>query len=51
VNEFPRFSADGTVVLFVKNYKNQSSIGIVRLDYNKNFIYPLNFGKIQSIDW
>jgi TolB protein len=51
VNEFPRFSADGSVILFVKNYKNQSSIGVVRLDYNKNFLFPLKVGKIQSMDW
>lgn len=51
VNEFPRFSRDGTVVLYVKNYKNQSSIGIVRLNYNKSFLFPLKVGKIQSMDW
>ncbi|MEA1918163.1 MAG: Tol-Pal system protein TolB [Campylobacterota bacterium] len=51
VNEFPRFSDDGSVVLFVKNYKSQSSIGIVRLNVNKNYLFPLNSGKIQSMDW
>jgi len=51
VNEFPRFSKDGSAILFIKNYQNQSSIGIVRLAYNKNYLFPLKIGKIQSLDW
>jgi TolB protein len=51
VNEFPRFSKDGDAILFIKSYKQQSSIGIVRLTYNKNFLFPLKIGKIQSMDW
>jgi len=50
-NEFPRFSNDGDAIIFVKNYKQQSSIGIIRLKQNKNFLFPLKFGKIQSMDW
>lgn len=51
VNEFPRFSGDGDAILFIKNYKNQSSIGIIRLNYNKNYLFPLKYGKVQSMDW
>jgi len=51
VNEFPRFSKDGDAILFIKNYKNQSSLGIIRLNQNKNYLFPLKYGKIQSIDW
>lgn len=51
VNEFPRFSKDGSAILFIKNYKNQSSIGVVRLEHNKNYLFPLKMGKIQSLDW
>lgn len=51
VNEFPRFSQDGDAILFIKNYMQQSSIGIIRLKYNKNYLFPLSYGKIQSIDW
>ncbi len=51
VNEFPRFSKDGDAVIFVKNYKQQSSIGVIRLQQNKNFLFPLKSGKIQSMDW
>jgi TolB protein len=51
VNEFPRFSKDGDAILFVKNYQSQSSLGIIRLNHNKNYLFPLKIGKIQSIDW
>lgn len=51
INEFPRFSNDGDAILFIKNYKQQSSIGVIRLNQNKNYLFPLKSGKIQSIDW
>ncbi len=51
VNEFPRFSVDGDAIIFIKNYKNQSSIGIIRLNHNKNYLFPLKYGKVQSMDW
>lgn len=51
VNEFPRFSRDGDAILFIKNYENQSSIGIIRLNHNKNYLFPLKYGKLQSMDW
>ena len=51
INEHPLFSRDGGTVIFVKRYKNQSSIGVIRLDQNKNYLFPLKGGAIQSIDW
>ncbi len=51
MNEFPKFSIDGDAIIFVKNYQSQSSVGIIRLNHNKNFLFPLQVGKIQSIDW
>jgi TolB protein len=51
VNEFPRFSSDGDAILYVKEHKQESSIGVIRLKYNKNYLFPLSYGKIQSIDW
>ena len=51
VNEFPRFSKDGDAIIFIKNYKAQSSIGIVRLNHNRNYLFPLKYGKLQSMDW
>ena len=51
VNIFPRFAADGQTILFIKEYARQSGLGIIRLKYNKSYLYPLYVGKIQSIDW
>ncbi|MDQ7045333.1 MAG: Tol-Pal system protein TolB [Sulfurimonas sp.] len=51
VNEFPRFSKDGDAIIFIKNYKAQSSIGIIRLNYNKNYLFPLKHGTVQAMDW
>jgi len=51
VNEFPRFSKSGDSIIFIKNYKSESSVGIIRLKQNKSFLFPLKIGKIQSIDW
>jgi TolB protein len=51
VNEFPRFSDDGDAILFIKNYKQQSAIGVIRLAQNRNYLFPLQIGKIQSLDW
>lgn len=50
-NLFPRFSRDGESIVFVKHLGGQSALGIIRLNANKIFYYPLNVGKIQSIDW
>ena len=51
INQFPRFSDDGDAILFIKNYKNQSAIGVIRLAYNKNYLFPIKHGRIQSLDW
>ncbi len=51
LNQFPKFSADGETILFIKRYKGKSYLGLTRLNYNKSFIFPLKSGKLQSIDW
>lgn len=50
-NQFPKFSNDGESIIFLKNINNKSSIGIIRLNHSKSFLFPLKSGKIQSIDW
>lgn len=50
INQFPKFSLDGESLLYIKN-DGRSSVGIIRLDFNKSFLFPINSGKIQSIDW
>lgn len=50
-NQMPRFSSDGGSVMFLKHTQNQSALGIIRLDYNRSFLFPLNNIKIQAFDW
>ncbi len=50
-NQFPKFSQDGDSILFIKNDKGKSYLGIIRINYNKSFLFPLKSGKLQSIDW
>ena len=50
-NKFPKFSSDGESIMFTKSSKNKSYLGIIRLNYNKSFLFKLKSGKLQSIDW
>ena len=50
VNQFPKFSTDGQTLLFIKTFGGVSSVGIIRLDYSKSFLFPLQGKRIQSID-
>lgn len=50
-NQFPKFSKDGESIIFIKSINNRSSVGIIRLNHSKSFLFPLKNGKIQSIDW
>ena len=49
-NQFPKFSSNGESILFIKS-TNKSQLGIIRVNYNKSFLFPLKSGKLQSIDW
>ena len=51
INQFPKFSADGESILFTKNDGEDSYLGIIRVNYNKSFLFQLKTGKLQSIDW
>ena len=50
-NQFPRFSPDGSVILFIKHRANGSSIGYINLTSQQSLLFPLGGRKIQSIDW
>ncbi|MEA3513487.1 MAG: Tol-Pal system protein TolB [Campylobacterota bacterium] len=50
-NQFPKFSADGESILFTKKSGQKSYLGIIRVNYNKSFLFPLKSGSLQSIDW
>ncbi|RRS31915.1 MAG: translocation protein TolB [Epsilonproteobacteria bacterium (ex Lamellibrachia satsuma)] len=50
-NQFPRFSPDGSVILFIKHRGDGSSIGYINLGSHQSMLFPLGGRKIQSIDW
>jgi TolB protein len=50
-NQFPRFSHNGAVVLFLKQRGNRSSIGYTNLGSFQSLLFPFNGNKIQSLDW
>jgi len=50
-NQFPRFSSDGSVVLFLKELGNSTSIGYSNLISKQSLLFPFYGKKVQSIDW
>lgn len=50
-NLYPRFANDPDTIMFIKQYGNQSALGIIRLNANKTYHFQLKTGKLQSIDW
>ena len=50
-NLYPRFGDDGETVMFIKHRGGGTSLGVLRLNANRTFLFPLNVGKIQSMDW
>ncbi len=50
-NLFPKFSDSGDTLLYINHLKRETALGIIRLPYNRSWFFPLNVGKIQSIDW
>ena len=51
INTYPRFSSDGGSIIFIKNLDGTSAVGIIRVNENRIFQFPLKIGKLQSIDW
>ena len=51
INPYPRFSSDGGSIIFIKNLDGNSAVGIIRVNENRIFQFPLKIGKLQSIDW
>jgi TolB protein len=50
-NLYPRFANDGETVMFIKEFQRQSALGVIRLNANRSYLFPLKVGKIQSLDW
>jgi len=51
INQLPRFSNNGRVVLYIKTIGRKNSIGYINLATKDSALYPMINGKIQSIDW
>ncbi len=49
VNQFPRFSADGSTVAYIDKYAGM--IHYQGLDSGESLQYRINDGRLQSIDW
>jgi len=50
-NQFPKFSVDGNVILYIKHRGNGSSVGYINLESQQSLLFPISGRKIQSIDW
>ena len=50
-NQFPRFSIDGSVILYIKQSQSGSSVGYINLSSHQSILFPFAGRKIQSIDW
>ncbi|MBD3788891.1 MAG: Tol-Pal system protein TolB [Campylobacterales bacterium] len=50
-NQFPRFSPDGSVVMYIKHSGGGSSLGYINLESHQSLLFPIRGSKVQSIDW
>ncbi|WP_187871601.1 Tol-Pal system protein TolB [Helicobacter pylori] len=51
VNQIPRFSVDGKNIMYIKKTPQEYAMGLILLDYNQSFLFPLKNVKIQAFDW
>ncbi len=51
INQFPRFSRDGNIVMYIKRTGSGNSIGFINLSANRSEVFNMGISKIQSIDW
>ncbi|MDD3466834.1 MAG: Tol-Pal system protein TolB [Campylobacterales bacterium] len=50
-NSSPRISNAGDAIMFFKNEKGRTYLGIFRLNSSSTFLFPMNLGRIKSLDW
>jgi len=50
-NQFPRFSSDGNIVLYIKQTGSGSSVGYINLQSRQSLLFPFSGRKVQAIDW
>ena len=51
INQFPRFSQDGNIVMYIKRTPGGNSIGFLNISANRSELFKMGISKIQSIDW
>jgi len=51
INQFPRFSFDGNIVMYIKRTEAGNSIGFVNISANISELFKMGINRIQSIDW
>ena len=51
INQFPRFSFDGNIVMYIKRTEAGNSIGFVNISANRSELFKMGINRIQSIDW
>jgi len=51
VNQFPRFSPGGDIVLYIKRSYEGNAVGYLGLKTDQSLLFPLGERKIQSLDW
>jgi len=51
INQFPIFSHDGKVVMFIKRTRGGNSIGFINISANVSENFKMGIARIQSIDW
>lgn len=50
-NQFPRFSSNGSVILFLKQREGSTSIGYTNVTSYQSLLFPFTDKKVQAIDW
>lgn len=50
-NQFPRFSENGSVILYLKQQNSKTSVGYININSFQSMLFPYSGNKIQSIDW
>ncbi len=51
INQFPRFSFDGNIVMYIKRTPSGNSIGFINISANQSKLFKMGVDRIQSIDW
>ena len=51
INQFPRFSFDGNIVMYIKRTADGNSIGFINISANRSELFKMGINRIQSIDW